>query len=97
MLDARIAYVTSDTAVTSPFVQSFRVRETIPANPKAINAALKANDIGTVEIKKRGMDVDPAAFRKKLVLRGSESATLILTRVGDQRRAILADRVPAVD
>ncbi len=97
MLGPRIAYVTSDTAVTSPFVQSFRVRETMPANPKAINAALKANDIGTVEIKKRGMDVDPAAFRKKLVLRGSESATLILTRVGDQRRAILADRVPAVD
>ncbi|WP_374954464.1 SAM-dependent methyltransferase [Microbacterium sp. MYb62] len=95
MLDEHIAYLTSDAALTSPFVQSFRVRETLPANPKAISAALKANGIGRLEIKKRGVDVDPAAFRRKLVLRGDQEATLILARIGDQRRAILADRVPA--
>ncbi|WP_164233050.1 class I SAM-dependent methyltransferase [Microbacterium hydrocarbonoxydans] len=95
MVDERIAYLTSDAALTSPFVQSFRVREIMPANPKAISAVLKAHRIGTLEIKKRGMDVDPAAFRKKLTLKGDQSATLILTRIGDQRRAILADRVPA--
>lgn len=94
MLDPRIAYLTSDAAVTSPFVQSFRVRETMAANPKAISAVLKAEGIGTLEIKKRGVDIDPAAFRRKLTLRGDRSATLILTRIGDQRRAILADRVP---
>lgn len=93
MLDDRIAYLTGDAALTSPFVQSFRVREALAANPKAINAALRANGIGTLEIKKRGMDIDPAAFRKKLSLRGSESATLILTRTGSHRVAILADRV----
>ena len=95
MLDEHIAYLTSDAAVTSPFVQSFRVRETMPATPKAISAALKANGIGRLEIKKRGVDIDPAAFRKKLTLRGDEEATLILVRIGDKRRAILADRVPA--
>lgn len=95
MLDEHIAYLTSDTAVTSPFVQSFRVRETLTANPKAISASLKAHGIGRLEIKKRGVDVDPAAFRKKLVLRGDQEATLILARVGDQRVAILADRVSA--
>lgn len=94
MLDPRIAYLTSDAALTSPFVQSFRVRETATMNPKAINAVLKAHDIGTLEIKKRGVDVDPAAFRTKLTLKGSQAATLLLARVGDQRRAILADRVP---
>lgn len=93
MLDERIAYLTGDAAVTSPFVQSFRVRETIPAHPKAINAVLRANDIGRLEIKKRGMDIDPAAFRKKLALKGSQQATLILTRIGSGRVAILADRV----
>ncbi|MEN0023128.1 MAG: class I SAM-dependent methyltransferase [Microbacterium sp.] len=97
MLDQRIAYLTSDAALTSPFVQSFRVRETMPANPKAISAVLRGHGIGTVEIKKRGMDVDPAAFRKKLTLRGEASATLILTRIGDHRRAILADRVPLAE
>lgn len=97
MLDPRIAYLTSDAALTSPFVQSFRVRETLPITPKTINAALKAHGIGRIEIKKRGVDVDPAAFRRKLTLRGDAEATLILARFGDQRRAILADRVSAAD
>ncbi len=93
MLDPQIAYLTGDAAVTSPFVQSFRVRETMPAHVKTINAALRAHDVGRLEIKKRGMDVDPAAFRKKLALRGSGEATLILTRTPAGRVAILADRV----
>ncbi|WP_374460698.1 SAM-dependent methyltransferase [Microbacterium sp.] len=97
MLDPRIAYLTSDAALTSPFVQSFRVRETLPITPKTINAALKTHGIGRIEIKKRGVDVDPAAFRRRLTLRGDAEATLILARFGDQRRAILADRVPAAD
>ena len=95
MLDEHIAYLTSDAALTGPFVQSFRVRETMPANPKAISAVLRENGIGTLEIKKRGVDVDPAAFRKKLTLRGDNTATLFLTRVGSGRIAILADRVEA--
>ncbi|UNK70081.1 class I SAM-dependent methyltransferase [Microbacterium sp. H1-D42] len=93
MLDEQIAYLTGDAALTSPFVQSFRVRETMPAHVKAISAALRANDIGRLEIKKRGMDIDPAAFRKKLNLKGSKAATLILTRTPAGRVAILADRV----
>lgn len=42
MLDPQIAYLTGDAAVTSPFVQSFRVREVLSAHPKAINQALRA-------------------------------------------------------
>ncbi len=93
MLDPHIAYITGDTAVTSPFVQSFRVRETLPVGAKALSAALRARGIGTLEIKKRGVDVDPAALRRTLSLRGDEAATLILTRVGTTRVAVLADRV----
>ncbi|WP_298944406.1 SAM-dependent methyltransferase [uncultured Microbacterium sp.] len=93
MLDPKIAYLTSDAAVTSPFVQSFRVREKLPSDVKALARALKERDIGTLEIKKRGVDIDPAVLRTKLKLRGPESATLILTRVGSTRLALLADRV----
>ncbi|MEI2269228.1 class I SAM-dependent methyltransferase [Microbacterium sp. No. 7] len=97
MLGGGIAYLTSDTPLTNPFVQSFRVRETLPLKTGAIDAALRKADIGTLEIKKRGVDVDPAQFRRKLTLRGAASATLILTRTGEgrdaKRVAILADRV----
>lgn len=93
MLDPHIAYLTGDAAMTSPFVQSFRVRETLPVHPKAITQALRAGGIGRLEIKKRGMDIDPASFRRKLTLRGDNEATLILTRTPAGRVAILADRV----
>ncbi|WP_261165292.1 class I SAM-dependent methyltransferase [Microbacterium sp. Marseille-Q6965] len=88
-----IAYLTGEAPLTSPFVSSFRVRETLPADAKGLGKALRARGIGVLEIKKRGVDVDPAAFRRKLALRGDESATLLLTRVGGRRLAILADRV----
>jgi SAM-dependent methyltransferase len=93
MLDEHIAYLTSDAALTSPFVSTFRVREVLPAEVKALGKALRERDIGRLEIKKRGVDVDPAALRTRLKLRGSASATLLLTRIGKRRTAILADRV----
>ncbi|KAF2413887.1 SAM-dependent methyltransferase [Microbacterium sp. B35-04] len=93
MLDEHIAYLTSDAALTSPFVSTFRVREVLPAEVKALGKALRERDIGRLEIKKRGVDVDPSALRTRLKLRGSASATLLLTRIGNRRTAILADRV----
>ncbi|RLK47927.1 class I SAM-dependent methyltransferase [Microbacterium telephonicum] len=93
MVAEGIAYLTSDAALTSPFVQTFRVREVLPLKVPAITAALVAADVGTVEIKKRGVDIDPAQFRRKLKLRGTRTATLILTRTAAGRVAILADRV----
>jgi len=94
MLADQIAYLTSDAELTSPFVSSFRVREVLPAEPRALSRALRERGIGRLEIKKRGVDIDPAAFRTALKLRGDGSATLILTRLGSKRLAILADRVP---
>ncbi|MBP2437409.1 class I SAM-dependent methyltransferase [Microbacterium amylolyticum] len=88
-----IAYLTGDTEITSPFARSFRVRETLPADQKKLQKALRERGIGVLEIKKRGVDVDPAAFRKKLKLQGDKSAVLFLTRIGGARTAILADRL----
>lgn len=93
MLAPGIAYLTSDAALTSPFVSSFRVREELPADTKKLARALRERNIGTLEIKKRGVDVDPAVLRPRLSLRGDESATLLMTRVAGRRVALLADRV----
>lgn len=93
MLDEHIAYLTSDAALTSPFVATFRVREVLPADVKALAKALRERGIGRLEIKKRGVDVDPAVLRTRLKLSGDGDATLILTRIGNRRTAILADRV----
>ncbi|MFZ7087404.1 class I SAM-dependent methyltransferase [Curtobacterium sp. RRHDQ10] len=97
MLSDDIAYVTGDRAVTTPFAQTFRVRDTLPLDAKRIGARLAADGVGRVEIKKRGVDVDPAEFRRRLRLRGGTgSATLVLTRLEGRHTAILCDRLDEV-
>ncbi|MCS5714821.1 class I SAM-dependent methyltransferase [Herbiconiux sp. CPCC 205716] len=93
MLSAGIAYLTADEVVETPFASAFRVRERLPASEAALKRALRERRIGTLEIKKRGIDVDPAALRTRLALKGPESATLILTRVDGAHEALLVDRV----
>jgi SAM-dependent methyltransferase len=95
MLSDGIAYVTSDRAVTTPFAQGFRVLDTMPLDVKQLAARLAADDIGTVEIKKRGVDVDPAQFRKRLRLRGRGRGrvTLVLTRLEGRHTAVLCERL----
>lgn len=96
-LDEHIAYLSADTHSRTAFADAFVVLETFSVDPKKISPALAERDIGTLEIKKRGVDIDPAVFRTKLKLRGPNSATLLLMRLGSgaasQRIAVLAERV----
>lgn len=94
MLSEGIAWLTSDTAVDTPFAARFRVSECIPYDVKALKRLIRERDIGTLEIKKRGIDVDPAALRKTLAPKGTNAATVILTRVAGRRSALLAEREP---
>lgn len=93
MLSDGIAYLTADDAVSTPFAAGFLVLESLPYQERELKRALKERGIGTLEIKKRGVDVDPAALRKRLSLSGSRSATLVLTRVAGKHTALLVERL----
>ena len=88
-----IAYLTADEPVESPFATTFRILESLPFHEKRLAGALTARGVGIAEIKKRGMDVDPALLRRRLKLKGTGSATVILTRVGTSRMALIAERI----
>jgi len=96
-LDEHIAYLSSDAHTPTPFADAFRVLEVLPLDTKKISRGLADRQVGTLEIKKRGVDIDPATFRTKLRLNGPESATLLLMRLGSgassRRIAVLAERV----
>ncbi|ADB35035.1 hypothetical protein Kfla_6032 [Kribbella flavida DSM 17836] len=93
LLDPRIAYVTSPFLVQTPLASAYEVIETLPYREKALKSWVRTNDIGTLEIKKRGVDVDPAVLRKKLAPKGSAAATLIVTRVGRDAVAYSCRRI----
>jgi len=95
MLHPAIAYVTLDEPPDTAFGRAFRVIEALPLDAKAVRRALADLGVGTVEIKKRGVDIEPDAFRRQLRLSGdpTRSATVVLTRVAERRRAIVCERV----
>ena len=92
LLDPHIAYLTADAPVASPFAVTFRIVDSLPYSEKRLASALAARGIGHAEIKKRGLDVDPAVLRRRLKLKGDASATVILTRIGESRVAYIAER-----
>ncbi|GAA2555101.1 hypothetical protein HD598_002286 [Neomicrococcus aestuarii] len=98
LLDPHIAYFMAPSLVSTPFARAYRVVAVRPYHVKSLRSWVKASGIGVLDIKKRGLDVSPEELRKVL-LAGSGSkknktkATLILTRVGDERVAIEVEPV----
>ena len=67
--------------------------ERLPSDERHLRQALAARGIGTLEIKKRGIDVDPAALRTRMKLRGDASATIVLTREEGRHVTLLVERI----
>ena len=86
-----IAYLSSTEIIESPWLRSYRVLDSMPFDRKKLKAYLRERGIGKLEIKKRGADIVPEVLRKELQLKGESAATLVVTRVGDAHRAIIAE------
>lgn len=98
LVDPHIAWITTDADVRQPLARSFRVLEELPYREKQLKAALLARDVGTLTVKKRGVDVVPEVLVKRLRLKGSQRATVVLTRVDARAVALLVEPLPrAVD
>jgi SAM-dependent methyltransferase len=92
LLDPRIAYIAADAPMATPFGACFAVDEVLPYSLKRLRTALRARGAGTVEIKVRGLSIDPAQLRRSLDLRGDGSCTVLLARLDDGPVAIVAQR-----
>lgn len=96
-IDPKIAYLSSNHEVNSPWLKSYKVIKDMPFDRKQLKAYVKANDVGTLEIKKRGADITPEDLRKELSPKGKNRATLIITRIGDAHRAIFVEPQPVAE
>jgi hypothetical protein len=93
---ARVAsgvdYLTSDTLVSTPFLSAFEVQDVSPLDLKQLRRLIAKNQIGTLEIKVRGMDIMPELLRQRIAPQGERSATLLVIGGQGQARAVLAQR-----
>lgn len=92
LLDDRIAYLTADALVPTPFATAFAVHEVLPYKEKTLRGWVRERNIGELEIKKRGIDVDPAVLRRRLRPQGDNRTTLVLTRTPQGARVLVVER-----
>lgn len=96
LVDPHIAYVSGNELTRTPFARAFHVIEELPFREKALKAALVQRDIGTLTIKKRGVDIVPETLIKRMRLKGSRTATMIMTRVQGVGKAYLVEPDPSM-
>jgi hypothetical protein len=95
-LTAGGGYLTGDQVAPGPWTSDFEVVEVMPYRPKRLKAWLAQRNIGRLEIKLRGVEVDPGRLLHQLRSPGSAAATLILLRQGQKVVAVATRRLPSV-
>lgn len=85
-------YLTSDHEVVHPLVTRFRVRDVLPFDIKKLKAYCREHQLGQLEIKKRGVELQPHHLRRQIMSSGSEAAVILIAPVGEAVKAIIAER-----
>jgi SAM-dependent methyltransferase len=93
-LDPRIAFLSADQPLRSPFGRLLRVDASLPWSLKRLRGVLRERGVGTVEVRKRGSAVDVADLTARLRLRGDARAVVVLTRVADRPWALVCTEDP---
>ena len=83
-IDQRIAFLTLDRPVATPFARTLRVLYSAPWHEKQFARRLRDLDVGAVDIRRRGLAGDVDQIRRRLKLSGTARATVVITRVNNQ-------------
>lgn len=88
-----IAYLTADSLVSDGAVAAFEVQDVLPFDLKQLKAYCRESQIGRLEVKKRGVEINPEKVRRAVIGEGDHGATLIVTRLDGKTKAICANRL----
>jgi hypothetical protein len=91
-LTAGGGYLTSEQEIAHPLVARFRVRDVLPFDVKKLKAYCREHQLGQLEIKKRGVELQPHHLRRQIMSSGDSAAVIIITPIGDAVKAIVAER-----
>lgn len=93
LLDPHLAYLTGDVLRDSPLATAFRVLESFPYEEKRLRSWVREHGVGVLEIKRRGLELDPAELRRRLRPAGSASATIVISRTPGGAVVAVVERV----
>lgn len=88
-----VAYLAADELRPTLWATAYEVLQALPYDERALRHWVRDEGIGTLEIKVRGIDVDPAVLRRRLRPKGRRTATLVLTPTSTHALALVVRRV----
>src|SRR5262249_55197620 len=88
-----VHYLTSDRPIHDAALAAFEVVDVLPLDRKQLKAYCREHRLVQLEIKTRGVEVDPERLRKEIAAAGDAQATIIVAPVAGKTRAIIAQRV----
>jgi hypothetical protein len=94
-IDSRIAFLSADEPLHSPFGRGLVVEASLPFAVKPLTAELRRLGIGSIDIRRRGLAGDADELRRRLRPSGSRFATVVLTRVVNRPWAFVCSDVDA--
>lgn len=94
LLHPDLAYLTADRLLDTPYATAFAVEARFAYREKELRRWTTEHDVGVLEIKTRGLGLDPAQLRRRLRLRGGRSATVVITRTLDGPEVLVVRREP---
>lgn len=101
LLDEHIAYFCTDAPIQGRLgglARGYRVLEVMNYSPKALKRWCSDQQVTSLEIKKRGVDVVPETLRKQVLPKRTAGpkrhATLVITRIEDERVAAVVEPLP---
>ena len=96
-LHRETTYLSADQPIPEVPGHWLRVEAVLPHQPKAVRKWLRANDIGTLIIRKQGIRERADDLRKRYAPRGPNTATLLFTRAPNGRQIVVAGSPAASD
>ncbi|MEO6398282.1 MAG: SAM-dependent methyltransferase [Tepidiformaceae bacterium] len=95
LLDAQIAYFTSDEPAFHPMAATFEVLEVVPFALARLRERLRAGRWRAEEIRRRGFPVEPDALRRLLGKMDGDPVAVLLTTLRGERKAIISRKMAA--
>ena len=83
-LGERIGFVCTDADVRSPFARTLEVVESAPWVEREFAKRLRALGVGAVDLRRRGLAGNVDEIHRRLKLKGTRRATVVLTRAADR-------------
>ncbi|QDU29610.1 hypothetical protein ETAA8_47250 [Anatilimnocola aggregata] len=86
-------YLTGASPIENPLLATFKVRDVLPFDVKKLKAYCREHHLGQLEIKKRGVDLQPHHLRREIMAKSDDPAVIFVTPFAGGVKAIVADRI----